>query len=278
VLRRSRVNAKVEADGCSHRAASCPNALGLPAHLARQLGAGSLGVDCCVVGPDHDPPRDTPDPARIHEPSRRRARCRLRRRRAERVRERRRRSRSVDAVRELAIPFSNPRSARQALLSVTAAVVLIESRADVERFDIRVNDLLRDGKSTAATSSSAIVEPLRPIHLERDGLAVLVDRRTQSGVARGLLQVGGTTATSTKRRQRSMAAVATRVVHSVEISARGDASSSQAIEKGRVSFLTPALLSRLSTRPVSAAASPHRELRGYRFLLSDFSACAIAFA
>jgi hypothetical protein len=33
-------------------------------------------------------------------------------------------------------------------LSVTAAVVLIESRADVERFDIRVNDLLRDGKST----------------------------------------------------------------------------------------------------------------------------------
>lgn len=56
--------------------------------------------------------------------------------------------RSVDDVRALAIPFSVTKSVAGARLSVTAAVVSVESRADIERFDLRVNDLLRDGKST----------------------------------------------------------------------------------------------------------------------------------
>ena len=56
--------------------------------------------------------------------------------------------RSVDAVRALDIPFPGARSVCAPRLSVTAAVVSVDSRADIERFDVRVNDLLRDGKST----------------------------------------------------------------------------------------------------------------------------------
>jgi PleD family two-component response regulator len=56
--------------------------------------------------------------------------------------------RSVDAFRALGIPFSAASSGGPGRLSVTAAVVSVESKADIERFDLRVNDLLRDGKST----------------------------------------------------------------------------------------------------------------------------------
>ena len=56
--------------------------------------------------------------------------------------------RSVDDVRALAIPSSVTKPVVGPRLSVTAAVVSVESRADIERFWPRVNDLLRDGKST----------------------------------------------------------------------------------------------------------------------------------
>lgn len=56
--------------------------------------------------------------------------------------------RTVDDVRALAIPSSVTKPVVGPRLSVTAAVVSVESRADIERFWPRVNDLLRDGKST----------------------------------------------------------------------------------------------------------------------------------
>jgi hypothetical protein len=53
--------------------------------------------------------------------------------------------RRVDEVRALGVPFARAPGGR---LSVTAAVLSVGTSADVERFDVRVEDLLRDGKST----------------------------------------------------------------------------------------------------------------------------------
>ncbi len=60
--------------------------------------------------------------------------------------------RCVDAIRERDIAFPEASASHAVRLSVTAAVLWIESHGDIDRFDSVANDLLRDGKSTGGNA------------------------------------------------------------------------------------------------------------------------------
>ncbi|WP_394823130.1 diguanylate cyclase domain-containing protein [Pendulispora albinea] len=60
--------------------------------------------------------------------------------------------RCVDAVGELDLAFSQRESPSVVRLTVTAAVVSVESRIEIERFGRHMDDLLRDGKFTGGNT------------------------------------------------------------------------------------------------------------------------------